>query len=218
MVRKKQPERIREVAAIYDGLGSELYQAANLLEKTSRINLQNKMMSMERQAESATVKLRSITARLVELDTTAVYSEVAGVLGIAVEECNDWLKITVPAILPKKYSKDNVTFLMRPLRHALVEFQRENTLPRFGECVICIVHCYDVALGENRVRDYDNIETKRYLDVIEAAFLTNDSGRLCTVLQTTAMAEKDRTIFYVMPPHRLQKWVEKQWGEDTRNV
>ena len=218
MVRKKLPERVREVAATYDGLSTELNQAAKMLETTSRINLQSRMMSLERQAETATVKLREITARTVEADTSAVYSEIASVLGISVEECSDWLKISVPAILPKKYSKDNVTFLMRPLRHALVEFQRENALPRFGECVICIVHCYDVALGESRVRDYDNIETKRYLDVIESAFLTNDSGRLCTVLQTTAMAEKDRTVFYVMPPQRLKKWVEKQWGEDTENV
>ena len=79
-------------------------------------------------------------------------------------------------------------------------------MERFGECVICIVHQYDEALGVNRVRDYDNIETKRYLDVIESVMLTNDSGLLCTVLQTTEMSDRDRTVFYLMLPESLPIW------------
>ena len=75
--------------------------------------------------------------------------------------------------------------------------------------MICIVHQYDAALGTRRVRDYDNIETKRFLDVIESVFLTNDSGLLCSVLQTTKMGDRDATDFYLMLPESLLKWVEK---------
>ena len=74
--------------------------------------------------------------------------------------------------------------------------------------MICIVHRYDEALGIRRVRDYDNIETKRYLDVIESVFLTNDSGLLCSVLQTTQISDRDCTEFYLMLPDTLPLWAK----------
>ena len=58
-------------------------------------------------------------------------------------------------------------------------------------------------LGKRRIRDYDNIEAKRYLDVIESMLLTNDSGLLCTVLQATRMSDRDSAEFYLMRPETL---------------
>ena len=81
-------------------------------------------------------------------------------------------------------------------------------MERFGACAICIVHQYDEALGIRRIRDYDNIETKRYLDVIESMLLTNDSGLLCTVLQATQVADRDCTEFYLMRPESLPAWAK----------
>ena len=129
-----------------------------------------------------------------------------------------WIKITVPAILPKRNQRDNQAFLVTPLRQSLRQFLRENPMERFGKCAICIVHKYDEALGTLRVRDYDNIETKRYLDVIEAHLLTNDSGLLCTVLQWTELADRDATEFYLMLPKTLPKWVEKQLKNSTSST
>lgn len=56
------------------------------------------------------------------------------------------------------------------------------------------------------MRDYDNIETKRYLDVIESVMLTNDNGLLLTVLQTTELGDRDCTEFYLMSPDKLSSW------------
>ena len=88
-------------------------------------------------------------------------------------------------------------------------------MERFSSCVICIVHKYDEALGVKRVRDYDNIETKRYLDVIESVMLTNDSGLLCSVLQTTQIADRDCTEFYLMLPESLPIWASEQIKSHT---
>ena len=82
-------------------------------------------------------------------------------------------------------------------------------------CGICIVHMYDESLGIRRVRDYDNIETKRYLDVIESILLTNDSGLLCSVLQTTKMGERDCTQFYLMQPETLSIWAKDHIKSNT---
>ena len=74
---------------------------------------------------------------------------------------------------------------------------------------------YDESLGIRRVRDYDNIETKRYLDVIESILLTNDSGLLCSVLQTTKMGERDCTQFYLMQPETLSIWAKDHIKSNT---
>ena len=209
MTVKRLSEEVRSVAVNFDALGSELLQTADLMDLTARYNLQGKMLSLDRVAEASTVKLRSLAARMMEEDPGPVYEEAARMLGIRVEEEKCWVKIVVPAILPKKSVRENHTFLMRPLRHALLDFERRTPMERFGQCAVCIVHTYDAALGEARVRDYDNIETKKYLDVIESFFLTNDSGNACTVLQTTAMADRDETDFYIMLPSSLPGWVEQ---------
>lgn len=54
-----------------------------------------------------------------------------------------------------------------------------------------------------------------YLDVIESIFLTNDSGLLCTVLQTTQLYDKDATEFFLMLPESLPTWAETHLKFDT---
>lgn len=160
--------------------------------------------------------LRNLTARTVRDDTAPFYCEVADLLGIKVEETHDWLKISVPAILPKRNQRDNQAFLTRPLRYAIMDYLKENPMERFGSCAICIVHNYDAALGKRRIRDYDNIETKRYLDVIESMLLTNDSGLLCTVLQATRMSDRDSAEFYLMRPETLSSWAKNHIKTTTK--
>lgn len=211
----KMEDVLRLVASNYDGISQELYQTANLLETNAKYNIQSKMLSMVRVAETNTVSLRNIASRAIETDVGAFYEDVAGILGISVRECDKWIEITVPAILPNRNFKENQAFLMRPLRNALIQFQRETPIERFSSCAICIVHQYDEALGRRRVRDYDNVETKRYLDVIESVMLTNDSGLLCTVLQATEMSDRDATKFYLMQPETLPAWAKKHIKSHT---
>lgn len=185
-------------------------------EHMDQYNPQQKLFSLVRSAEVSSVTLRNLTARTVRDDTAPFYCEVADLLGIKVEETHDWLKISVPAILPKRNQRDNQAFLTRPLRYAIMDYLKENPMERFGSCAICIVHNYDAALGKRRIRDYDNIETKRYLDVIESMLLTNDSGLLCTVLQATRMSDRDSAEFYLMRPETLSSWAKNHIKTTTK--
>ena len=142
---------MRQVASDYDGISHELFQIANDLERMDQFNPQQKLFSLVRNAEVSTVSLRNLTARTVRDDTAHFYGEVADLLGIRIDETHDWLKITVPAILPKRNQRDNQAFLTRPLRYALLDFLKENPMERFGSCAICIVHNYDEALGKRRM-------------------------------------------------------------------
>lgn len=209
MYKRKISDGLREVATAYDGIAQNLFNAARLLEENEEYNLEERAVNAVRIAESSTVELRNLAGRLIQRDVNTFYEEIARSVGVRVEEKNKWIEITVPSILPHRNSRDNQSFLTRPLRHALVQFQRENPIERFASCAICIIHQYDEALGIRRVRDYDNIETKRYLDVIESVLLTNDSGLLCSVLQTTQMGEKDATRFFLMQPGTLPQWAQQ---------
>ena len=206
---------LRRTASDFELVSQKLFQISNQMDEIKRYNPQNTLFSLVETSEMATVILRNLTARTISEETPPYYSESVNAMGISVREEHDWIKITVPAILPKRNMRDNQAFLVTPLRQSIRRFLHENPMERFGECAICIVHKYDEALGTLRVRDYDNIETKRYLDVIEAHLLTNDSGLLCTVLQCTEIADRDATEFYLMPPKTLPKWVEKQLKSNT---
>lgn len=61
-----------------------------------------------------------------------------------------------------------------------------------------------------------DIETKRYLDVIESMLLTNDSGLLCTVLQATRMSDRDSAEFYLMRPETLSSWAKNHIKTTTK--
>ena len=204
---------LRKVASDYDAISQELFNIARSIEQSGRYNPENKLYSLVRTSEVNAIKLRTLASRAIRARNDRLNEVISDAQGICVEEEHRWIKIVVPAILPHRNRYDNMLFITRPLRHSLIQFQRENPMERFGACVICIVHKYDEALGPNRVRDYDNIETKRYLDVIESVMLTNDSGLLCTVLQTTKMSDRDCTEFYLMLPESLPIWA----GENIKS-
>ena len=98
---------MRQVASDFDGISHELFQIANDLERIDQFNPQQKLFGLVRGAEVSTVSLRNLTARTVHDDVAPFYSEVADLLGIKIEESHDWIKITVPAILPKRNQRDN---------------------------------------------------------------------------------------------------------------
>lgn len=101
MDNPKYIQVMRQVASDFDGISHELFQVASDLERMDQYNPQQKLFSLVRSAEVSSVTLRNLTARTVRDDTAPFYCEVADLLGIKVEETHDWLKISVPAILPK---------------------------------------------------------------------------------------------------------------------
>ena len=48
----------------------------------------------------------------------------------------------------------------------------------------------DVDVPERRIRDYDNLELKQFLDVAASFILTDDNGLLCDAYNTTELGEE----------------------------
>ncbi len=201
-------DRNRESASDYDSVSQGLFDIARIMDDEKRDAPEERLGNIVRIAEKSTVDLRGITARAMRERADWFIEGSANMLGISVKEETKWICITIPGILPHRRRIDRTDFLTLPLRNSLIRFQRNTPIERFGDCAICIVHGYDVALSVHRIRDYDNVETKRYLDVIESVFLTNDSGLTCSVLQTTELMDRDCTQFYLMQPETLAFWAK----------
>lgn len=81
-------------------------------------------------------------------------------------------------------------------------------------------HIYDQ--GQSRCfLDHDNLELKHSQDVLEAAFLTNDTSALCSAFQCRHRDEGDATRIWVLMPEQFPKWLEayrEHWNGTHGNM
>ena len=120
-----------------------------------------------------------------------------------------WLLISLPVILPRRGEKDRARFLDEPLRAAIRCYCQDRALPKFQACVLVYEHIYDAAYPRRRVTDHDNLELKHCQDVLEAAFLANDTASLCSVFQCSHPGEEPGTRIWILTPEQFEIWLSK---------
>ena len=133
-----------------------------------------------------------------------------------------WLLISLPVMLPRRGEKDRARFLDEPLRAAIRCYCQDRALPKFQTCVLVYEHIYDAAYPRRRVTDHDNLELKHCQDVLEAAFLANDTGSLCSVFQCSHPGEEVGTRIWILTPEQFEIWLGKhktswQKSQETEN-
>lgn len=133
-----------------------------------------------------------------------------------------WLLISLPVMLPRRGEKDRSRFLDEPLRAAIRCYCQDRALPKFQTCVLVYEHIYDAAYPRRRVTDHDNLELKHCQDVLEAAFLANDTASLCSVFQCSHPGEEVGTRIWILTPEQFEIWLGKhktswQKSQETEN-
>ena len=133
-----------------------------------------------------------------------------------------WLLISLPVMLPRRGGKDRARFLDKPLRAAVRRYCQDRALPKFQTCVLVYEHIYDAAYPRRRVTDHDNLELKHCQDVLEAAFLANDTASLCSVFQCSHPGEEVGTRIWILTPEQFEIWLGKhktswQKSQETEN-
>ena len=133
-----------------------------------------------------------------------------------------WLLISLPVMLPRRGEKDRARFLDEPLRAAIRCYCQDRALPKFQTCVLVYEHIYDAAYPRRRVTDHDNLELKHCQDVLEAAFLANDTASLCSVFQCSHPGEEVGTRIWILTPEQFEIWLGKhktswQKSQETEN-
>lgn len=123
----------------------------------------------------------------------ALTAQICNTHDFHVEERNGIIHITLPTLPLKKPDKANCSFIADPLMWCLQEHYKEYQPHKYETARITICHCYPKDTPKRMVRDYDNIEVKKILDVITMFYLHDDNMGRCEVLHTSRFHEHCKT-------------------------
>ena len=174
-------------------------------------------------AEAAVTQLRHFAASFLLMQNRRSTPGTNTATIASVENTEEgWLLISLPVMLPRRGGKDRARFLDEPLRAAIRCYCQDRALPKFQTCVLVYEHIYDAAYPRRRVTDHDNLELKHCQDVLEAAFLANDTASLCSVFQCSHPGEEVGTRIWILTPEQFEIWLGKhktswQKSQETEN-
>ena len=171
-------------------------------------------------AEAIACRLRHLIYASTGIKKPEYLASAAVMQGIDIQQRDGVFEITLPCLIPKRRQFQSTEFLTDPLTAALEQYMKNHTVRRFRHCVVCFSHVYCRTLPERRIRDYDNLELKQFLDAVGAWLLTDDGGLLCDAYQTTELGEADCTRMFIMEKSRFPAWLaERGMGaEDMANL
>ena len=89
--------------------------------------------------------------------------------------------------------RNNAAFIIEPLCFALEEFTKEHFIERYDHAMIWFIYEYGEDTPARHIRDYDNLEAKEVLDVVNTFFLIDDSGEHCELHYSTRRGLRDCT-------------------------
>ena len=168
------------------------------------------LLQAVRDAESSVTQLRRFAASFLLMRNMESLPETSSTTIASVELTEEgWLLISLPVMLPRRGEKDRSRFLDEPLRAAIRCYCQDRALPKCQTCVLVYEHIYDAAYPRRRVTDHDNLELKHCQDVLEAAFLANDTASLCSVFQCSHPGEEPGTRIWILTPEQFEIWLSK---------
>ena len=188
-----------------------------------RFNFHSERLLLEtvRAVEDAAIRLRQYAAAT--LPPAQEASEISGDadLPASVEITEEgWLKIELPCTMPRREDGDRSRFLAGLLRSAVRRAFPTHDQPKFHTCVLVYEPIY--ALGQNRrFIDHDNLELKHCQDVLETAFLTNDTSALCSAFQCSHRGAQDGTRIWILTPEQFTEWLKRhheRWNGGTESM
>lgn len=180
------------------------------------------LLDAVRSAEDAAIQLRQYAAAAPEPVQTVPGDAFSDNSQAAVVEITPegWLAASLPGMMPRRDDADRSRFLAGLLRDAIRRTFPEHDQPKFCACVLVYEHIYDIS-HSRRFIDHDNLEPKHCQDVLEAAFLTNDTAALCSAFQCSHRGEQDGTRIWILLPEQFPEWLKSYpecWKSTTENM
>lgn len=154
--------------------------------------------------------IRDFAIKTYSMKRCEVYDNAAEMQGIEINKEGNKIVIDLPFLLPRKKDKD-AKFIGDPLRYKFEKMTEYQNLKIEEKVVVCIIHVYDNVNRKARCYDYDNLESKRILDIIALYTMIDDSPQYCDVYQTVKFSDADKTRVIVMPEKEF--WALKNSGD-----
>ena len=173
-------------------------------------------------SEKTSIRLREFAAATLPPEHTSpniIVSDPSITISVGVSH-EGYLSLHLPVMLPKRNDEDRSRYLAGLLRVAIREKFRDQLPPKFGACVLIYEHIYDLSRC-HRFIDHDNMELKHCQDVLEAAFLINDTSALCSAFQCSHCGEQDSTRICILTPEQFPEWLENHpecWKYTTEKM
>ena len=180
------------------------------------------LLDAVRSAEDAAIQFRQYAAAVLEPVQAGpgdMFSDNSQVTVIEITS-EGWLAASLPGMMPRRDDADRSRFLAGLLRDAIRRTFPEHDQPKFRACVLVYEHIYDIS-HSRRFIDHDNLELKHCQDVLEAAFLTNDTAALCSAFQCSHRGEQDGTRIWILLPEQFPEWLKSYpecWKSTTENM
>lgn len=156
-------------------------------------NFESLGMDMVLKAEAIACSTRNIVSIYPAHSRKHMLSTATDAQGIEVKNTKTGYEIVIPGLMPKRNSRHNVQFILEPLSYALEQFCNRSYVERMDKALIWYVYEYSEDTPARHIRDYDNLEAKEVLDMINAYFLVDDSGEHCELHYSTRRGNRDCT-------------------------
>lgn len=162
-------------------------------------NFESLGLEVTMKAEAIACSTRNIVSIFPAGGRKRILQAVADTQGIKVSKWKDGYEIIMPGLMTKRDSRNNVEFILEPLSYALDQFTHEHPAERLEQALIWFIYEYGEDTPARHIRDFDNLEAKEVLDVINAFFLIDDGGDFCQLHYSTSRGESDRTRIIISP-------------------
>lgn len=156
-------------------------------------NFEKLGLDMAMRAEAIACSTRNIASVFMTNGRKQLIRQVADAQGIQVRQNKLGYEISMPYLMTKRSSRQSVMFLLEPLSCALEAFTKEHPIERMDRAVIWYIYEYEEGTPTRHIRDYDNLEAKEVLDVINTFFLVDDGGGFCELHYSTRRGKKNST-------------------------
>lgn len=156
-------------------------------------NFQKLGIDIVRKAEGIACSARNIVTTFPSVNKETVMQIAVEAQGIEVKEQEDGYEIVMPGLMPKRSYRYNAVYLLDPLSYAIEQFCKSHVVNRMKEATIWYQYVYAEDTQPRNIRDYDNLEAKQVLDVINTFFLLDDGGDFCELHYSTKRGKQNCT-------------------------
>lgn len=153
---------------------------------------------LEMLSEKYACNVREFSVKTFSANRYEVMDKSAEMQGIEIQRDGNAVIVDLPQLLTRKKGKQH-SFLCDSLRYKFEEISENENIKVRKKAIICIIHIYDEERKNVRCYDYDNLESKKILDVVSLFTLTDDAPQYCDIYQTVRFGDANKTRIIVMP-------------------